>query len=224
MHSTRVTVNVNLVTLENELRQRLQEPFYPWGRKQNDKWDDATQFIYDTPTWDLLKHRTQNFNQDLYRYAVNRWFNFWSAVGVEAIFCDLPGVIPAKNPKDRLVDFTIQGIRFDHKTTVFPAGFRYGPYFAYEHPGHLIEWLYQNQSTGRRYHYSNRLFVVLHDGDGQHWKLRAELSLIKAAVQSYVAEFELDSLIKVRANGNVALSDLIWVTNARFAKGAHSEI
>ena len=67
-------------------------------------------------------------------YAINRWFNYWSATGVETIFCSLPGVIAAKNPKDRLVDFSIQNITFDHKTTVFPNGYQQSPRFAATNP------------------------------------------------------------------------------------------
>lgn len=203
-----------LTSLETELKKRINKyPYTPWGRKQADDWDRKTNFIYRTSYWDNLWRIVGDMPEELRHYAINRWFNYWSATGVETIFCNLPGVIAAKNPKDRLVDFTIQGIRFDHKTTVFPGGYQQSPRFAAINPQHLVTWLYQNQSAEKRYHTANRLFVVLHDDDGEHWKLRAELSVIKQQVEQYIQDFAQERLISLSLDGSEVLTDVIWVPN-----------
>ena len=116
-------MNTNLVVLEQELKKRLRYKKTPWGRKQADNWDRQTNFIYKTFEWEAVLKIVRTFDPPLRNYAINRWFNFWSAIGVEDIFCNLPGVSPALNNKDRLVDFTIKSIRFDHKTSVFPDNY-----------------------------------------------------------------------------------------------------
>ena len=72
-------------------------------------------------------------------------------------------ISPTKNPKDRLVDFKIHDIPFDHKTTVFPKQFQKSIHYAKTHEEELITWLYDNQSTQQRHHLKNRLFIVVFD-------------------------------------------------------------
>jgi hypothetical protein len=86
------TQAVNIQFLEHELKRRVNEyPYTPWGRKQADQWDKTTNFIYLTNQWDNLLRVVNDMPADVKNYAINRWFNFWSAIGVETIFCDLPG-------------------------------------------------------------------------------------------------------------------------------------
>ncbi|RME44139.1 MAG: hypothetical protein D6796_12190 [Caldilineae bacterium] len=209
---------MDLPALQAELRKRTREPFTPWGQKQSNRWDALTNFIYHTPTWDELKievarRRPAGVDADrFFNYAANRWFNFWSAWGVERIFCELDGVQAATNPRDRLVDFTLHGIRFDHKTSVFPRRFPHSLSDAQQHPGLLIGWLYHNQSREGRMHFGNRLFIVLyHSKTGEHWKLRAELLWLKGKIEAYVRHFRPERLVSLQlGDGRVALSDIIW--------------
>lgn len=204
--------SLDIAGLETELKKRLAYPATPWGRKQSNAWDKATNFIYTIKTWAGLQRRVEGMSPELRNYAVNRWFNFWSAMGIEAVFCSLPGVEPAVNPKNRLVDFSLRGIRFDHKTTVYPAGYPGTFLRAIEHPEELAEWLYHNQSTGQRFHTANRLFIVLHKSGGDHWRLRAELSVIREAVERYVAGFAVENLIEFRLDNDFTLTDIIWIS------------
>lgn len=208
-------MKINLNALEAELKRRITEyPATSWGRKQEDAWDRQTNFIYLTSDWSAVLRLIHDMPQELQHYAVNRWFNFWSAMGIEAIFCSLPGVRAAKQ-KDRLVDFSIQGIKFDHKTTVFPQNCGLDLLEAMAQPERLARWLYMNQSSERRHHLANRLFVVLYDGGGEHWKLRAELDLIGTHIRRYVTRFTPEGLIKLPLKSpeksNVVLTDIIWV-------------
>ena len=140
---------MNLAERECELGKRLAYP-YRWGRKQNDADDKTTNFVYYVERFDeVLRRIERDFKaapryDEMLNYALNRWYNFWSARAVEEIFCGMPGVVPAKE-RDRLVDFSIQGVRFDHKTSVFPRRYPRGLHYARSCTSELIEWLYQNQ-------------------------------------------------------------------------------
>lgn len=200
-----------LAQIEAQLQARVTSyPYTPWGRQQNNEWDQRTRFIYHTLPWEALQQKVTHLDKPLADYAVNRWFNFWSARAVEKIFGALPGVTPQLNPYDRLVDFSIQGIQFDHKTTVFPEEYPYSLEFAQAYRAHLIRWLYRHQSKQQRYHRRNRLFIVLHAANGEHWKLRAEISGLAEVIRRYVAEFQPAQLAKIYLGQDEILADIIW--------------
>lgn len=206
----------SLIKTEAELKKRWAYP-YRWGQKQNDEFDNATNFIYHIPLFaELLKETDRRFKSeknynDYFNYTLNRWYNFWSAQCIEQIFCSLPGVIPALDEKDRLIDFTIHGATFDHKTSVFPKNFPYKIEDAIKHTDELIKWLYKNQSQQKRKHLNNRLFIVLYSNDGEHWKLKAEISWLKERIEKYMLGFNPDYLMKFEfEQGNSIISDIIW--------------
>lgn len=210
---------MNLSDIEIQLKKRWRYP-YKWLQKQNDQWDAYTNFIYSTQHWDNLINEIAGAVQQYklnkeaaFYYAINRWYNFWSSVAVEHIFCSLPQVIPAKNNKDKRIDFSIQNIPFDHKTSVFPKGFKNDFAYAKANKEELLHWLYINQSQQGRKHHANRLFIIVYDKSGKHWKLKAEISLLQQAISNYVATFEPKQLTTLKFSENqTALSDIIWVT------------
>jgi hypothetical protein len=202
--------------IEAELKKRLIHP-YKWGQKQNDIFDMKTNFIYHTfPFDELLKEIEKRFktekDYDLYfNYTLNRWYNFWSAQAVENIFCSLPNVKPALDSKDRLVDFSIQDVSFDHKTSIYPKIFPLNIDEAIKKTDELIKWLYQNQSQQQRKHLKNRLFVVLYAKDGEHWKLKSEILWLKERIEKYMIGFNPDYLMKFNFEEyKDTLSDVIW--------------
>jgi len=206
----------DLIQIEKELKKRLAYP-YKWGRKQNDEYDKLTNFVYRIHSFEEVlneiekRFRDDTENQNIANYALNRWYNFWSAQAVEKIFCSLPNVKPALDKKDRLVDFTIDGVTFDHKTSIFPKNFPYPIEEAIKKTNELIIWLYKNQSQQQRKHFKNRLFIVLHSFDGEHWKLKAEISWLKERIEKYMSGFNPHYLLKFNLEANQeALSDVIW--------------
>ncbi len=205
-----------LTEIEIELKKRLTYP-YKWGRKQNDQFDKQTNFIYHTFKFDeLLKEIDNRFKSEkdynlYFNYSINRWYNFWSAQAVENIFCSLPNVKPAMDSKDRLVDFTIQGVSFDHKTSIYPKNFPYKIDEAIKHTEELIKWLYKHQSQQQRKHLKNRLFVVLYSHNGDHWKLKSEILWLKGRIEKYMFGFNPAFLMKFNfEKDRYALSDVIW--------------
>lgn len=208
---------LNLHAIEEELKKRWPYP-YTWGRKQSDAWDAQTNFIYKTPSFDGLLRQTELMPPPIKNYAMNRWYNFWSAQAVEAIFCSFPTVKPNLNPYHKLIDFRINGIAFDHKTTVFPRAFspqrRHGvtpAEYAKQHPAALARWLYENQSQQGRKHLENRLFIVLLHKSGEHWKLKAEISLLKETIGNYISSFHEKALILLPIQGKTVRTDILWV-------------
>lgn len=209
-------MNYSLLQIETELKKRLTYP-YKWGQKQNDNFDKQTNFIYHTFFFEeLLKEIDKRFKSDheynsYFNYTLNRWYNFWSAQAVENIFCSLPNVKPALDSKDRLVDFTIDGVSFDHKTSIFPQNFPYKIDDAIKKTDELIKWLYKNQSQQQRKHLKNRLFIVLYSKDGAHWKLKSEIVLLKDRIEKYMIGFNPNYLMKFQfEKEKETLSDIIW--------------
>ncbi len=118
-----------------------------------------------------------------------------------------------RNPKDAEKDFFLFNIPFDHKTSVFPRQFKKTFLYAKDHKEELIEWFYKNQSAGKRQHYKNRLFIVVYAKNGEHWKLKAEIGILKKAICNYVLNFKPEQLHSLTfANNGKALSDIIWVS------------
>jgi hypothetical protein len=201
---------MDLERVERELKKRWEYP-YRWGRKQSDIWDRRTNFIYTTYGFASLRRKTEGFDEELKNYAFNRWYNFWSARAVEYIFASHPRVKPHKNRYDKLIDFHIDHIPFDHKTSVFPRGFGVPFSSAKKNKRDLIAWLYSNQSQEGRKHLKNRLFIVLHNGvDGEHWKMKAEIALLKSCIESYLSRFEKEKLIICDFGEGRVFSDIIW--------------
>ena len=201
---------MDFVRLENQLKERLSFPYF-WGRKQSNVWDDKTSFIYSTYTFKKLLEITNGLDNDVKNYSYNRWFNFWSAVGIEKLFSLHDKVTPNINKYDKLVDFSINEVSFDHKTSVFPKGFNKTVEYAKENPQELISWLYLNQSQDGRKHLKNRLFIIMNDKNNEHWKLKAEIQLIKTQIDIYVENFNQSKLISLNIENEKILSDVIWV-------------
>lgn len=213
--------NITIDALELELKKRLIYP-YSWGCIQNNDWDKATSFIYKTFNFEDLTAQIEfNFKQlklkttfEIYfNYALNRWYNFWSARGVEQIFTALPNVKAQDDKFDKYIDFWIDGIPFDHKTSIYPKGYKKPIEEAVKNPSDLTYWLYQNQSHQGREHFKNRLFVMLYQKDGAHWQLKAELTIIKLAVEKYLQNFNPNQLIShsFKAEKNQTLTAIIFI-------------
>lgn len=207
---------ISIKQIEEQLHKRLSYP-YKWDRRQNDSFDERTNFIYNIVCFDeLLTHTTARFANDpqretIFNYTLNRWYNFWSARAVEAIFCSLDRVKPAPQRNDRFADFSIDGTVFDHKTTVFPKNYAKSFTQAQQQPRDLIAWLYANQSQEQRKHLKNRLFIVLYAQDGEHWKLKAQITWLRKHIQLYVADFDVQRMPRLTfEDSSTALSDVIW--------------
>lgn len=202
---------MDLERIEKELKKRL--PYqYKWGRKQSNSWDSDTNFIYQTYSFESLLKKTEPLSQELRDYALNRWYNFWSAMAAEDIFASHSSVIANKNSYDKLVDFTIDSIPFDHKTSIFPRGFNKSYKYSIENEKELIQWLYNNQSQQGRKHLKNRLFIIMYDINNQHWQMKSEIMKLKTRIDSYVDNFSSSNLYEFDFGDGKVYSDILWIT------------
>lgn len=212
-------MKIVLEDIELELKQRHKYP-YVWYRKQNNIWDAHTNFIYKTSKWEDLIPKIaasvkehQLDKKELFYYATNRWYNFWSAMAAENIFSNCKEVVSNPDSKNRTIDFTLQKIAFDHKTSVFPKHLKNDLAYAQSNKRELIDWLYKNQSSQKRFHLKNRLFIIVFDKNGEHWKLKGEIGLLQKEIKNYVSNFKPTQLQKfIFASNKETLSDIIWVT------------
>lgn len=208
---------MDYAAIEKELKKRLTYE-YSWRRKQVDALDKQTSFIYKISSFDLVlskietKFKDNSQYDDLKNYALNRWFNFWSAKAIEAIFCEHEGVKSHPDSYNKFTDFFINKIPFDHKTTVFPKGFNKSVPYAIAHKNEIIEWLYKNQSQQQRKHFKNRIFIVLvnYENESEHWKLKAEISWLKKIISTYLLKFESSKLHSFYFENEVVKADIIW--------------
>ncbi len=202
---------MDLQRVESELKKRLLYP-YSWGRKQSDLWDRETRYIYTTYSANMVIVKGSHLPKEMVDYALNRWYNFWSAKAVEEIFALSDRVKPNLNVYDKLVDFEIENIPFDHKSSVFPRGFGKSYEYARENEDELIEWLYQNQSSEGRKHLKNRLFIVLYDSrNKEHWKMKSDIGLLREAIDGYLGRFDSAKLHRFDFGDGEVLSDIIWI-------------
>lgn len=208
---------MNYLLLEEELKKRTELDYF-WGRKQNDEFDHQTKFIYKTASFEALLETIESAFKDhaqyddLKNYALNRWFNFWSAKGVESIFCEHENVKPHLDSFNKFTDFYIENIPFDHKTSIFPKGFNKSVPYGILHKSELISWLYENQSQQQRKHHKNRLFIVLvnyKEEDG-HWKLKSEIGWLKEIVSAYLLNFDQTKLCSFTFENEIVKADIIW--------------
>ena len=113
---------------------------------------------------------------------------------------------------DKNKDFFINSIPFDHKSTVLPKKYNNTFEINDENEQELLTWLYMNQSQQGRKHLKNRLFLVFYDKNtNDHWKLKAELTLIDKVVDEYLSSFDELKLTKLEIDNNDIVTDLIWV-------------
>lgn len=203
---------MDIAETEIELKKRWKYP-YQWSRIQNDEWDKLSRFIYSTSRVDEVLNKAQQIrpdNKDFLNYCLNRWYNFQSAYAVEYIFTSHPLLTKVENTRDRDKDFFINDIPFDHKTTFLPNGYGHTADFVTKRKFDLCSWLYQNQSKGSRYHLKNRLFVVLYNSKGEHWKLKAELSWMQVLILDYLDNFDKTKLIPLDLNGQIVYTDIMY--------------
>jgi hypothetical protein len=207
----------SLHQIETELKKRWLYPYH-WHKKQDNQADKLTNFMFDFLYFeDFL---TEIDNQLAYRYdyaklkdyAMNRWYNYWSAIAIERILVSFQGIEAHPNEKHKTIDFYLEGIPFDHKSTVFPQQYPESLSFAQENPTHLMHWLYNAQSEEQRWHLANRLFLVFHDSQGYHWKLKAEISFIKEALTQYIQNFRFSQLKQIAILDTLIWTDIIWIT------------
>ena len=168
----------------------------PWGRIQNDAWDGLCPFIFRLRTFDSVRTKAEEVagqhaldSLTFTQYALRRWYCFWGARLAEQLFVRHPNVRPGP-ARDHEVDFTIDGVPFDLKTSELPRAFANRPEDLVQNPAEAADWFYRRQSRQRRFHAANRLFLVLHDPafPDEAWRLRADVAALRARIDAFLGK------------------------------------
>ena len=135
-----------------------------WRVRQNDAFDQLTNFIYHQETISQLREasRSASLSPELTSYAAHRWRNFKRhEAWLSLIFETVPGCLAPDNSRDKLKDFIIEvdgtTRTFDLKVTRFPFSLQNQPDIS---DASLADWFYRNQSQQGRRHMEGRFFVV----------------------------------------------------------------
>jgi len=179
----------------NALAKHLAEvaPDIPlrWGKVQND-FSDSKLNIFDYRSFRMLENALEGFSDNEKNYFKKRWFIWRCSQCDEYLFYSQAGV--AANPESRDQDWDVEFFgrsdwRFDVKGTLVPRQLRKdskkGPLPADAQK--LISFNFENQSTGVRSHYQNRIFLVhvpFSYRNENH--LRANFRAKKNAVENYI--------------------------------------
>jgi hypothetical protein len=153
-------------TLSLDLRRVAKEIPLSWGHVQNNRYDNELKHycnIFAVMSLDELKTIIDSFDNDHKSYYLRRWYLLRCADCDEYLFYINPNVIHNPNRFDKEWDIKINGhLLFDIKGTVIPQSMRGDISQVINSPENVIQFYYDQQSTGVRYDMQNRLFVVHH--------------------------------------------------------------
>jgi hypothetical protein len=135
-----------------------------WGKIQNDRTDSKLN-IFGYRSFQELDKALEGLSVEEKNYFKKRWFIWRCSQCDEYLFYSQPGV--RANPESRDQDWDVEFFgrkdwRFDIKGTLVPRSLRKvmtkGAFPV--DPHELISFNFDNQSTGVRSHYQNRIFLV----------------------------------------------------------------
>ena len=167
----------------------------PWGRKQGDRWDRLSNFVYRIKTLRGVQRQARAVAEAngvdveaFENYAIRRWYNHHTHDQVLQIFYAHADIQPEENSKHRTIDFYLRDIPFDLKISRFPKAYPKGLKFAWQHRHHLAAWQYKNQSKQGRYHTGNRLFIILHHRSQPElsWQLRRDFDALERLITEFL--------------------------------------
>ena len=168
--------------LSNDIQQLAKIIPLQWGNIQNDGTDKQIN-MFQIHTFEELEKQIANLSDNSKNYFRRRWFLWKCAQCDEHLFCSNNNVIPNPNPRDQGYDIEFNNnnlMRFDIKGTVIPKQFRNDINAVLKDPTKMVNFYYENQSTGARNNIQNRLFVIHHSYKNQeremylrcHWSFK----------------------------------------------------
>jgi len=167
----------------------------PWGRAQGNHWDRLSRFVYRTETLAEMRQQVRRvvaangLDQAAFAaYAIRRWYNFHTHNQILQMILAHPDVTPEPNRKHHTIDFYLRGLPFDLKISRFPRAYPRPFEFAQQHPHHLAQWQYENQSKQGRYHTGNRFFIVLHHTTQPKlvWQIRRDFKTVYSRLKQFL--------------------------------------
>lgn len=166
-----------------------------WISQRNDL-DNKTRFIYRIQSYAelCLAEGMADLSDSEKQYALHRWYNHKTSKVCERIFINY-GAKRASEQEDYMehIDLFIGGIPFDIKLSVFPSNPEINRMNLDMKKrcdrNKLIEWFYENQSSGQRRCYNNRIIVVCYGKNKKekYW-LKQNFDQMDVKIQAYLCE------------------------------------
>ena len=148
--------------LSQDLRNLVVKIPLRWGAVQNDRVDDDIN-MFEMGTFDQLESAIARLPDAEKNYLRRRWYLWKCSICDEYLFYVNPNVEKNPNQKDKEWDVRIDNaFAFDIKGTVIPREMRNDIGHVLQDPAEMVDFYYDNQSTGRRFDIQNRLFIVHH--------------------------------------------------------------
>lgn len=201
--------------MESDLKRCLNMISSDW-KIQDNKNDMSTNFIYNAKSLDecLDLIEKNKVNKD---YALHRWYNYYTSVYCEYLFCDY-GAVHEQNEKSHDVDIYINNIPFDVKLTVYPKALSERPFNLRQRTGknQMIKWYYEHQSQGKRKQMLNRLYIVC-DGNNseENLRMKSDFELLKKYIRSFMNYTREHSFNQIDIIDNQVIyhlySDIIYI-------------
>ncbi len=166
-----------------------------WGKIQNDRTDSKLN-IFEYRSFHDLETALREFQVDEANYFKKRWFVWRCSQCDEYLFYSQTGV--RANPESRDQDWDVEFFgrkdwRFDLKGTLVPRSLRRpnAKCLLPADPFELVSFNFENQSTGVRSHYQNRIFLVHVPFRAQNENiLRANFKAKNSAVELYLQNLQ----------------------------------
>ena len=191
---------------EKDIKRALDYIGEHWQR-QNNELDRSSKFVYDIDNLDDVLNICKAKNVDT-NYALHRWYNFNCSRIHEGFFLQ-NGAIKEQNTKHLTIDFYLNRVPFDLKTSVYPKKFTSNVDLSKrEYKNELIRWFYKNQSTEIRQHYENRLFLVC-----ENLASKSNFELIEEKIKAFLEYSNINGFNAIEINNRMIFSDVIWVKN-----------
>lgn len=201
-------IHINLRTLENELKKRTVLPG-TWHYKINPQYEENLQFIYQTYNFDTVVRNIRQFPAGQQQYALNRWYNYWSNLGMMQIFAEHPRASQSPAAEDIIL---LDNLQLKIKSLVFPHAFSRTLRYAVSHKEELLYWLYRRTLRNAPNLIPNKLFIIFYRQNGDHWKGKAELHTMKKIVDRYLTNFDLHQLFRIHLPDNrLIYTDVLWI-------------
>jgi hypothetical protein len=189
---------------EEDIKRALEHIDEHW-QMQNNELDRLTKFVYKADNLDFILTVCAEKKIDK-NYALHRWYNFNCAKHHEYLFCK-NGAVKEDNSHHKTIDFYINNVAFDLKTSVYPKKLKQKLNLSKrENKNKLIHWLYENQSTEGRQHFDNRLFLVCED-----LKSKSNFELIEQQIMAFMKYSKEKGFNEIEINNKLIFSDIIWI-------------
>lgn len=150
--------------LSNDLQNLAEIIPLNWGKIQNDISDGKIK-MFEINSYSNLENQITNLNLEDKNYFRKRWFLWKCSQCDEYLFNLNENVKPNSNSKSKQYDVEFNNnleLRFDIKGTLVPKEYRKNINLIISNPKIIVDFFYNNQSTGIRSCFQNRIFIVHH--------------------------------------------------------------